>query len=630
MKKLSFHMVAIFLPVLLCADLPFPQEPNQIMKKLTDALGGEKNIADIKALSGKAKISMAGIEGEMQVWWSGPDKVRQEFHFPVSGPLIVSDGESFWMEDETGAARKLGEQKWMELLDQVFLENYEYLLSGARKERADLVMGRSETDPGYFVLDLISDDGGLKRVFIDDSSYLIDKYHNFANKESVTVRFSDYRDVGGVKFPFRVHRTAGAPHANTFVEFVEIMINPALPETLFVKPEGACEDYRFVSNSGRIRVPFELVDNHIYFKVKVNDSPLLSFLLDTGAQLSYLDLSKANELGVRETDAAWIRRVGSCDDLSFFKLDSVKTGLMNPSSDVSDFAKSENLTLFDQIMAGISLAQVEKFDGKRIDGIFGYDFLRRFVVEIDYLDQVLTLYEAKTFKYTGSGEAIRINLQSYIPTIKAVVDGECEGMFKIDTGSRNNLDLCPAFVKKHEFLERYPNYVETPIGFGIADPYKGAVGRVKNFQLGPFHISSPVTGYYLEHRNSLGSAKIAGTIGGGILKKFKVILDYPRYRVIFEKNANYHLRDRFNTSGMHLIQEGEKVFVYHVIESSPAEKAKIKEGDELLSINGVRVSFYSLQRIKETLNQKEGIEIKLKLRRSTKTEEVSLILKEMI
>lgn len=630
MKKLPFHMGAIFLSVLLCADLSFSQEPDQILKKLTDALGGERNIANINTLSGKAKISMAGIEGEMKVWWSGPDKVRQEFYFPVFGPIIVSDGKSFWMEDETGVAKKLGEQKWMELLNQVYLESYEHLLSGARKEMADFGMVRSETDPGYFVLDLISGDGGLKRLFIDDSSYLIDKYHSFANQESVTVRFSDYREVGGVKFPFRVHRTAGAPHADTFVEFVEIMINPALPETLFVKPEGACEDYRFVSNSGRIRVPFELVDNHIYFKVKVNDSPLLSFLLDTGAQLSYLDLSKANELGVRETDAAWIRRVGSCDDLSFFKLDSVRTGLMNPSPDGSGFAQGENLTLFDQIMAGISLGQVEKFDGKKIDGIFGYDFLRRFVVEIDYFNGVLTLCESKNYKYTGSGETIRINLQSYIPTIKAVIDGEYEGMFIVDTGSRNNLDLYPAFVKTHGFLERYPNYVETPIGFGIANPWKGAVGRIESFQLGPFLISSPVTGYYLEHRSFSGSAKIAGTIGGGILKKFKVIFDYPRYRMILEENTNYHVPNRFNTSGMHLIQEGEKVFVYHVMENSPAQKAKIKEGDELLSINGVPVSFYSLQRIKEILNQEEGIEIKLKLRRTTKTEEVSLILKEMI
>jgi hypothetical protein len=614
----------------MCTNFSSSQELQEIVKKHMLALGGEENVAHIKTLFGRANISMAGFQGEMRAWWGEPDKSRQEFYFPVLEQLIVTDAEDFWMEDESGGARKLGEGKWMELLNEVFLDNYEYLFSQTKGGIVNFLVGTTEKDPRDLVLEFVSKNGEPTKLFIDDRTFLTHKYQRFTDQESVTVRLSDYREVGGVMFPFRMHRTRRSPRSDTFVEFVEIAMNLPLPEALFVKPEGVSKDYRFVSSTGHIDVPFELVSNHIYIKVRINEFPALSFLLDTGAQLSYLDLSKANELGIRETGAEEVRRIGSCEDLSFFKLDSVKISSTNSSPDESSFAQNDDMTLFKQIMAGIALSQVEKFDGKEIDGVLGYDFLRRFVVEIDYVNRILTFYEPKDFKYKGNGESIKMGLEWYIPTLKATIDGECEGIFKIDTGSRNNLDLYAPFVKAHKFLEKYPNYVETLVGFGITGPAKGVVGRIGSLGLGSFVLDSPVTGCYLEDRSSLSSSKAAGKIGGGILKRFKVIFDYPRYRMILEKNTNYHLRDRYNSSGIQLIQEGEKISVFHVIENSVAEKAKIIKGDELLSIYDIPVSSYSLQMIKEILNQEEGTTIELSLRRKEEVKNVNLILKDVI
>jgi outer membrane lipoprotein-sorting protein len=630
MKKRFLYPFAILLLVSLWVGLSLAQEPDDILKKHVDALGGEEDIRNVETLFGRGKISMAGIEGRMEAWWSKPDKVRQEFYFPVFGPLIVSDGETFWVKDRSGEARKLGEGKWMELLDELFLENHEHLFSENRKEMGKAVVETSGDQPAHLIMDIVSQEGRLKRLFIDDSSYLIDEYHLITSQDSVAVRLSDYRDVGGVMFPFRIHRTTKDPHSDTFVDFVEIATNLPLSESLFVRPEGIGRDYRFVSGSGRVTVPFELVSNHIYFEAKVNDSPPLSFLLDTGAQLSYLDFSRAEELKIRKTERRKTRGVGTCDGLSFFQIDSIKIGLTNASSDGSGFAQDENLTLYNQIMGGISLGQVEEFDGKRLDGILGYDFLRRFVVEIDYVRGVLTLYEAKNFNYAADGEVMGIKMKSYMPAVKAVVDGEYEGIFIIDTGSRNHVDLYAPFVTAHRLLEEYPNYLETHVGFGIVEPAKGVVGRAKSFQLGSFLIDSPVTGFHLEGKAPLGCAKAAGRIGGGILRRFKVILDYSHYRMILEKNADYHMWDRYNTSGLQLIRRGEKILVFHVIKDSPAQKAKIEEGDELLSVNDVPASSCSLQKIRELLNQEEGTRIELKLKKKGKTVGVKLILRDMI
>ncbi len=389
---------------------------------------------------------------------------------------------------------------------------------------------------------------------------------------------------------------------------------PQRPEEI-PREQGGNKDYRFVSDSGFIKVPFELVSNHVYLKAEVNDSLYLNFLLDTGAQLSYIDSSKAFEHKIKKVDRQKVRRVSFSDDVSFFRLDSIRIG---------------NLTIFDQDVVGFSLSPLSKFEGTTLDGILGYDFLQRFVVEIDYINQILTIYEPDKFNYTGEGEVLTLDLGWYIPKIIAIVDGEHEEMFEIDTGSRNNLDFSAPFVKEHKFLEKYPKYLETSLGFGITGWIRGVVGRIGSFQLGRFLIKSPVTGFYLEDEKSFSSLKIAGKIGGGILKKFKVILDYPRYRMILEKNANYDLWDRYNTSGIQLIQDDKKILVYQVIKNSPAEKAKIKKDDEILSINEVPVSNYSLQELRNILNQEEGTKIELKLKREAKMKKVKLTLKDLI
>lgn len=409
----------------------------------------------------------------------------------------------------------------------------------------------------------------------------------------------------------------------------EILRKHTLSESLFIKLESVGKDYRFVPNIRFIRVPFELVSDHIYLMAKVNGSYHLSFLLDTGARSSYLDFSKADELKLREVDSKGTKKVGTSDDISFFQFDSISIGSINHYQHGPDFLQKQSLTLFNQTVTGISLIQVERFDGRELDGILGYDFFKRFVVEIDYVNQILTIYEPERLNYTGDGEVFKINLELNIPKIKAVVDAAHEGVFKIDIGSRNSLDLYAPFVKKHKFLEKYPRYLETPPGFGVMGPVEGVVGRVKSFQLGSFLVKSPVTGFCL-NGSPFGSHRVAGRIGAGILKKFKVIFDYPHYRMILEKNTNYHLWDRYNTSGVRLIQDGRKILVYQVIKNSPAEKTKIKINDEILSINQIPVSNYSMQKIREILSQEEGTEIELRLKRKTRIKKVNLILKELI
>ncbi|MFH1335956.1 MAG: PDZ domain-containing protein [Candidatus Zixiibacteriota bacterium] len=307
--------------------------------------------------------------------------------------------------------------------------------------------------------------------------------------------------------------------------------------------------------------------------------------------------------------------VGGSADASFLQVDSIVVG---------------DLTLMDQKMASIQLNQLEVYDGMPIDGILGYDFFNRFTIGIDYQNQILTVWEPDSFSYSGRGERIPIVIEGNTPQVAAKIDGEYEGIFRIDTGSRSSLDLHAPFVREHELLKKYPKYLDAPSGFGVGGASKGVIARIKSFQIGNFTIDSPVCGFSLAEEGAFATTKSAGNIGGGILKRFNVIFDYPRNQTILEKNKNFDIPDKYSMSGLLLMKQDEDIKVYDVIKDSPAEKVGIKAGNQILAIDHQPTSSYSLQQIRELLNKEEGTKITLEIKSMDGTKEVKLTLEGLI
>ena len=134
----------------------------------------------------------------------------------------------------------------------------------------------------------------------------------------------------------------------------------------------------------------------------------------------------------------------------------------------------------------------------------------------------------------------------------------------------------------------------------------------------------------LAEEGAFASVKTDGNIGGGILKRFKVIFDYSKNQMILEKNSNFDLPERYDMSGMWLAAENGKVYVIKVLKDSPAEKAKIKEGDEIVSINEVSASQYSLEQIREMFKGKENDKFNLQIKSQENIKKVVLTLKSLI
>jgi len=615
MRKVLACFTTALLMLVVWINFCFSQNLDDIFKKHMDALGGKENLLKVRTLFSEAMMKVGGLEGKLRAWWSEPDRIRQEADFSIFKQLIVCDGRDFWLKDQNGKVRKLVGYERDKLKQDFYFEAFAYLFPERGKGEKKLVGEKEQDGKKYFIVEITPHGGEPRKVFINSSNYLIDKYQEPADEETVTVFLNDYRPVDGIMTPFMLRQTTGKPQYDTYIEYEQILVNPSLNDTLFVKPHEEGKDFRFGTPTGYTKIPFELVSNHIYLKVRLNDSPPLSFLLDTGAGANCLDLSKAQELGIQTVGRVEAKGVGGSSDASFLKVDSIVV---------------DDLTLLNQSIVAIQLSLLSRFDGKEIDGILGYDFFCRFVVEIDYVNRTLTIWEPDSFTYSGPGEGIDILIEGNTPQLSGKIDGEQVADFRIDTGSRNSLDLHAPFVRKHELLKKYPKYVDAPAGFGVGGATKGVIGRIKSLQIGDFIIPSPVTGFSLTDQGAFATTKSAGNIGGRLLKRFKVIFDYAHNQMILEKNENFDLPDRYNMSGLFLIGEEGKIKAYSVIKDSPADEANIKTGDQILSINNSSVTNYSLQQIRDLLNQKEGTKITMKIESRGKTREVELTLKRLI
>src|SRR5207245_2362169 len=97
---------------------------------------------------------------------------------------------------------------------------------------------------------------------------------------------------------------------------------------------------------------------------------------------------------------------------------------------------------------------LEPFFWRRTACILGYDFISRFVMEVDYDRGLLVLHDPKTFQYTGQGQGVPMTMAGNIPVVKAKLDDRYEGEFRLDVGSGSTVDLHSPFVKAHSLAER--------------------------------------------------------------------------------------------------------------------------------------------------------------------------------
>jgi predicted aspartyl protease len=229
----------------------------------------------------------------------------------------------------------------------------------------------------------------------------------------------------------------------------------------------------------------------------------LTFLLDSGASESVVDLSAARRLGLK---------LGSAQTVQGVQTQSVGYRLASFNGQLAGVRLPAG-------MLALDLSAVSRMCHQPVDGLLGADFFRRRVVEIDYANEKVRLLTPGELN-SATGIAVPMRVRNGVLCVRAGVDGEPAEWARVDTGCNSSLQWVATAEK-------------TSLG-GKAS-VATMPGTLRHFysdvQIGAERLSDVRIGI---HTNQIFAGE-AGLIGNGVLSNYKVTFDVDKKRLLLAR-----------------------------------------------------------------------------------------------
>ena len=392
--------------------------------------------------------------------------------------------------------------------------------------------------------------------------------------------------------------------------------------TLFAAAGPAADSVRLVlaPESGPARMPFDLMANHIYLRGRVNDSDSLWVVLDSGAGGNVIDAAVGKAIGLVVTSTGRGRGAGG----------EVETGTV-PSVSV----KLPGVTLDGAPITTMPLDSFRRRSGRPMDVIVGAPLIQRCVLRVDYAAQVLEFLPAETFDYKGKGAIVPVTFRFGHPYITARItlagQKPIEGQFVVDLGSSQAVILTPTFAEKNHALETLGHTIEGR-GLGVGGQVTSRIGRIASVEVGGVTFPQPITALPVSSQTFVGVPDAIGNIGGEIMRRFTVTLDYSRQRMILEPNAQVGEPFEADMSGLglHMGPDGSNALEVEWIQpESPAAEAGIQPNDLIEKVDGKAALEVGMRGMRE-ISRRSGERHVLSIRRGDRTLEIALTTRRMI
>jgi len=272
------------------------------------------------------------------------------------------------------------------------------------------------------------------------------------------------------------------------------------------------------TSTAMVAVPIKLHQGDLLVEARVNASNKLTFKLDTGFGITTISPKLADSLHLERIGGLTIDGIAGEERADTFR--------------GAEFS-FEGMTFRPRRIAALPSERQGKQRSR--DGIFGADFFRRFIVEIDMPARRMRLHEPGGFTYSGKGEVIPLQFRRDTPIVEAVIrplgQEPVTARFEIDTGCDDCLCIGHDFVSANRLLDgAKPRTESARRGVGGSAPIQH--GMLDELRLGQLVVKKPSANFFLE--GSPASNGQAGHIGLGALQHFKMIFDYGSRKLILE------------------------------------------------------------------------------------------------
>jgi hypothetical protein len=316
----------------------------------------------------------------------------------------------------------------------------------------------------------------------------------------------------------------------------------------------------------------QLTGGIVLLRATLDDFPdTLNFILDSGSSGISLDSTTASELRLQpEPTDRTIRGIAGIRKVGFlYKRRLHFPGLTIDSLDfhVNDYS----------ILTTVY--------GERIDGIIGFSVLSRYIVKINYDSLKIDFCSKGTIRYPRGGFLTKPILSTLPVQFARVKDGTTHTVrFLHDIGAGVCLMLSKDFAEDSAVLSK-KRKLWAKEGEGVGGKIDMHLTVVKEFKFGPYRFRNVPTYIFDDLYNVTSYPYLGGLIGHDILRRFNTILNYEKWDIYLVPNSHYRDPFDYSYSGIELYFINGQVEIGDVAKESPAEKAGLKEGDLVLSIN---------------------------------------------
>jgi len=412
----------------------------------------------------------------------------------------------------------------------------------------------------------------------------------------------------------------------------------------------AQDDFLIEKNKKKVVIPFKLINNLVFIPIKVNGVEL-NFLLDSGVDETILfSMEEKKEVSFNNVQKIKLRGLGSEEEIE---------GLKSTNNILETHGlKSTNHLVYIILDQGFNLSS---HIGIPVNGIIGYKFFKNNIVEINYHKKKIVVHsnnDEVRNDLEKKYKSIPITIEKSKPYINAtavVNEKEIPAKLLIDIGNSDSFWI----FQNNKIKLPKKNFADF-LGKGFSGDIEGHRAKISEFYLADFKFKNPIVSF--PDSSSIKNVKMVtgriGSVGGEILKRFRVILDYADKKIYLKPNNKFKDAFTYNKSGITIQHNGlqwvqetvhfemvnvvnvgkvelndesknkEQDFKYkfqlkpiyeivNVRKNSAAEKCGLKKGDVIITINKNRPYKYTLEQINQLLKSEDDVWINLEIERNS-------------
>jgi len=607
------HVIIIFL--LLLTQPCFGSQASEaldILHQHYEATGGLERLKKIQSNLSEGRIRFDGLEGTFKHWEKLPLQYRTEENYGIISQTLGDSGDHAWLLDTNGQLLIMRDKQTLERREiGRRLALYEHLDPKSKFfsiEYPGIARVNNATCHEIILTNNLNSD--VSHFYFDTKTLYMIRAEVRQPDITIISDYEDFRWIDGFLISFYSHSRYVEWQKEEETWTSSYSINVPTSSALF-QAQTPKQDYRFPAGEIKAEVPFLFSENLIHLPVTINNDSGY-WVLDSGASMSVIDEDYARQHKLKIEGSIKGYGFGDLFDLGFTSVPGYQVGPIK----------------FDSQKWYVARGLHQKSYDPEIFGILGYDFLSRFVVEINYDKQTVTFHNPEEFQYTGSGVILDAPLKYRTFTLPVELDGKYRSTWSLDLGSYRS-SIHYQFAEQNGLLDK-PGVETVSQGVAGISFEKTAVFAclsIDRFQLRDHLLSIPQK----KGQGATALGEIGGNLGNSTLKHFHVFLDYPKQQLILEPGRSFNNHFARDGSGLLVGRSADDhPMVSFIAANTPAAEAELEAGDIIVNINGAKVEAHQpIMQLRNVFRAAAGTEIKIGVLRGDERLDKTFVLRNL-